>query len=317
MADSVIQYKAFNFFSNSHFVAYFENIFPTPNMKQLEKIKRKWYKSNIDPNFDINYDNMEYLNDFQKEEENDKKPHQSKNTENSTKFDNFSDHKTYTNEKTQNIPFLQNCLFTLEAYLKLAFIISFLWSKETSNSLGLTISSLALIRQNKIPKLTKEYAIKIIFSEHFQNICYFALFSFYADFINFLYYLPMMVHCWVGFCNYLLVNKGQTYQIFQKIVDITRNKEKSLLILKQKFEILLMIWLIFEIIFTNHFSAFLILLYATYIRFKYNINENMENACQEIDVWFRKFFDSPKCPNIIREIYDKLAKGCAYYAKLT
>jgi hypothetical protein len=27
-----------------------------PNMKQLQKIKKKWYKNNIDKDFDIEYD---------------------------------------------------------------------------------------------------------------------------------------------------------------------------------------------------------------------------------------------------------------------
>lgn len=304
MTDSVIKYKSFEFFANSAFISYFENIFPTPNSKQLEKIKRKWYKTNIDPNFDINYDEMANDTDFNNESK-----HPNINPEKN--HDSFS-----YNKPTQSIPFFQNCLFTLEAYLKFTFILSFIWFQTISTSLGLTISILALLRQNKIPKMSKEYAIKIIFSEHFHNLCYFALFNFYVDFINFLFYLPMMVHCWMGLCNYILLKKGKTYQVFQKIVDITRRKEKSLLIMKQKFEILLLIWLIFEFIFRNNFNAFLLLLYVTYLRFKYNINENMENACQEIDIWFRNFFDSPICPNIIRKIYDKLAKGCAYCAKM-
>jgi len=32
------------------------NLYPPPNVKQLEKIKKKWYKKNEDPDFDIEFD---------------------------------------------------------------------------------------------------------------------------------------------------------------------------------------------------------------------------------------------------------------------
>lgn len=35
---------------------YLNNIYPMPSLKILEKKKKKWYKDNIDKDFDVNYE---------------------------------------------------------------------------------------------------------------------------------------------------------------------------------------------------------------------------------------------------------------------
>jgi hypothetical protein len=35
---------------------YLNNIFPTPARDKIEKIRRKWYKKNKDPEFDVDYE---------------------------------------------------------------------------------------------------------------------------------------------------------------------------------------------------------------------------------------------------------------------
>ena len=56
MTESIEKYKNFNFVESQDWQYHIKNIYPVPNMSQLEKIKRKWYKSKIDPNLDINFD---------------------------------------------------------------------------------------------------------------------------------------------------------------------------------------------------------------------------------------------------------------------
>ena len=49
-AEIINNFKKFDFSSNEKWQAYFDNnIYPIPEYQQIEKIKRKWYKSNIDP----------------------------------------------------------------------------------------------------------------------------------------------------------------------------------------------------------------------------------------------------------------------------
>ena len=50
------QYKNFKWTESEQWQIYYSNITPIPTRQQLEKIKRKWYRNNIDKDFDINYE---------------------------------------------------------------------------------------------------------------------------------------------------------------------------------------------------------------------------------------------------------------------
>ena len=53
-ADQIKKFKDFEFHKNEGWKAHINTIYPAPNMQQLEKLKKKWYKNNMDENFDIN-----------------------------------------------------------------------------------------------------------------------------------------------------------------------------------------------------------------------------------------------------------------------
>lgn len=52
------QFKEFDFDNSEEFHKYLENIFPYPKGLLMEKIKRKYFKNNIDKNFEINFDDI-------------------------------------------------------------------------------------------------------------------------------------------------------------------------------------------------------------------------------------------------------------------
>ena len=125
-----------------------------------------------------------------------------------------------------------------------------------------------------------------------------------------------MVHCWIGLCNFAFLKKGKIYNAFRRHVDTTRKKEKNLVVLKQKIEIFLLAWLIFKIIFSTHFSATLLLYYGLFIRLKYHLNENMEKAFDDIDVFVRGYVEDRRCPGFVRKIYGKFKALCSYTVRL-
>ncbi len=49
------EYRKYDWTLSDKWQIYLNNIFPTPPRDQLEKIRRKWYKTNVDKDFDINY----------------------------------------------------------------------------------------------------------------------------------------------------------------------------------------------------------------------------------------------------------------------
>merc|ERR1719422_2262909 len=46
--------------SDARWQTYLDNLYPTPNRHQILKFKKKWYKKNVDPNFDITYEPPSY-----------------------------------------------------------------------------------------------------------------------------------------------------------------------------------------------------------------------------------------------------------------
>ena len=55
MEEKLKSYHAFEFATNEKWQAYLKNVYPPPPAKQMEKMKRKWYKNNVDKEFDIDF----------------------------------------------------------------------------------------------------------------------------------------------------------------------------------------------------------------------------------------------------------------------
>lgn len=49
-------YKRYDWQGDSQWQMYLSNIYPVPTREKVEKIRRKWYKKNKDPEFDVDYD---------------------------------------------------------------------------------------------------------------------------------------------------------------------------------------------------------------------------------------------------------------------
>eukprot|EP00743_Colponemidia_sp_Colp-15_P002381 GILK01002580.1.p1 GENE.GILK01002580.1~~GILK01002580.1.p1 ORF type:complete len:232 (-),score=37.13 GILK01002580.1:175-870(-) len=46
-------FLAFDFSADARWQTYFSNLYPTPPMKLVNKYKKKWYKANVDPSFNV------------------------------------------------------------------------------------------------------------------------------------------------------------------------------------------------------------------------------------------------------------------------
>ena len=49
-------YKRYAWSDDKNWQSYLSNIYPIPSVDKVEKIRRKWYKKNKDPDFDVDYD---------------------------------------------------------------------------------------------------------------------------------------------------------------------------------------------------------------------------------------------------------------------
>lgn len=48
-------YKKYDWQNDKEWQNYFNNIYPVPSREKVEKIRRKWYKKNKEPSFDIEF----------------------------------------------------------------------------------------------------------------------------------------------------------------------------------------------------------------------------------------------------------------------
>lgn len=340
--DSATKYKNYDFFADENWRTYSTNIFPPPARSQLEKIRRKWYQANIDPSFDPKFDvnpnepNQEE-NSATEEPQTQNLPEENK-TDSINKQDPKSNEKTATkeqpNEQTpkphqhsancghshaeklpqqqiKSVSFLTNSLFTIEAFLKLNFLVSIVILQDFANWIALLICILALIRQCKRPRWNKEYAEKIVYNEYFHNIWYMVPFFLFQRQSNIIYFAPLAIHVWIGVCEYINLKGGKILEILKGPVEKTRTKRVYLMGLKQKIEIFMFFYLII-LMFVSQTNLMVIILYSNYLRIKYVVNRNLMMTCYEIDLWIRTNIVKETSPKILKWVYGKIVQFCSY-----
>ena len=55
MQEQFNTYKRYNWSEDKDWQMYLNNLYPTPSGPKVEKMRRKWWKKNKDPNFDVDY----------------------------------------------------------------------------------------------------------------------------------------------------------------------------------------------------------------------------------------------------------------------
>ncbi len=55
MEDKYKRYQNFDWTLDQRWQNYYNNIFPIPARDRLDRIKKRWYKENVDRDFDVNY----------------------------------------------------------------------------------------------------------------------------------------------------------------------------------------------------------------------------------------------------------------------
>jgi hypothetical protein len=155
--------------------------------KRLEYIKRRWYKSNIDRAFDPDFDKISF-EDFQKQQREKEK------------------------SSYKDAPFLKKCLYDSENGLKLMFMTSTVFFHSMALLLGYIMSVLALLRQLRMPRFRVEYLKNLLKNEFLHNIVYLYIFSFYKEWQHLIMFSPIMIHSWVGICDYAYLRQGKIYE---------------------------------------------------------------------------------------------------------
>lgn len=55
MEDKFTRYTSYDFAGDERWQNTLKNIYPMPPVARLDKTRRKWYKTNVDKDFDVDY----------------------------------------------------------------------------------------------------------------------------------------------------------------------------------------------------------------------------------------------------------------------
>ena len=164
------KYKNYKFNENKDWRKYILSLFPTPKAEKMEKLKREWYKKNVDSEFDIK---------FTEENDPNKPPPKSK-IDWSKKF--------------------QSLFYTIENYCKITFMTSPLFFKFMAYYVAITINIFGFIRQYK---KQKTFTSNVLKNSFIQNLIYQGILYNYPAYRNILFFIPLLLHYWIGVCEFL------------------------------------------------------------------------------------------------------------------
>ncbi|CAD8061529.1 unnamed protein product [Paramecium sonneborni] len=303
------KYSKFDFDGNEKFQQHLKNLYPLP--PNLDKIKRKWFKNNIDPQFDINteYQNPNSNNQSQQQQ------NQKQQSQDHQQQSQQSQQQQFQNQNHQQVPSIP--IFTvIEGMLKVLYFpaLLFLFTSQLNKYLNfgsVFICLLAIYRLQGLPKKNyfQEYFLRIIQLEFTTNI-FFIVSLFTID--SFSFQLPIALHFLVGAAEFW-IQINQQQGITLKVAKYIQANRNEIILTKQKIEIYLFLYSVFGI-FLKKTSILQAVIIFQNLLLKTKFNKNMRNAQGYIRVWYAdKLSENKKLPEGLRKIFSIIWRG---YEKL-
>lgn len=262
-----------------------KDVYPTPPGNKILTYKKKYYKRNIDSEFDVNYN-----------PETTETPKSSSNT-NTTKTPTF-------------IPLESNSFLSKSvAFVEFVFWIISLFFIFTYHKHAIKIALIPLViriaRRMGKPNLTYEFALFFISDEHFQVLLYVALTM--IDRFNIFLTLPYLITVVLNVTDYL--NK---HSILVSLVKPIVNKRVMLSELRANCDIFIGFLMVIGV-FVGTNSFLLPIFFWQFIRFKYIFNNDCIYAFRRLNNYVNKY--KVKMPTPIRFVIDKIQQLCEFLTR--
>ncbi len=119
-----------------------------------------------------------------------------------------------------------------------------------------------------------------------HNLLFLIPFLFYPAAKGLIIFLQIMIHFWIGFCEYLNIVEGPIFLKLEELVHRTRDRKNQLMVLRCQIELILPVYFIFQnLIFGLEVTktVILIIIFVNYLRIKYLLNENIKIAAYRIN----------------------------------
>jgi len=340
MSDPEQAFSNFDFSSDPRWLEHYNNLFPTPTMDKLVKIKRKWFKKYIDANLDVDAGIQQTTT------ESSSSAQQQSDTSARARDANqgSSQSSTAQQQPSGSAPMpggflgkvlnavgapvskvidlvykaalpMKDKLYFAEGILKIAFIISAILMPSFASMIAFNACLLGFFRQAGKPRWDLHWGKKALENEFLQNILYMIPFTFFPNSKTLVYFLPLGIHFWIGFCEFVNMRLPQFYPKIAKFADVTRANRATLMFQKAKLEIMLMVFIV-ALLFFGGSNLILILFYGNFLKTKYLLNPLTKSAFQEINNWVEVKSNHPYCPGIVKTLVKLVRSGCAYLVKV-
>ena len=295
--ESVIGYLKYDFNKDPKWRKYVEDLSPTPNPREMERLRKVFYRDTVDPKFDPTFEPP------------------IPNQHDHSNCDGNHGHGGYSHEPpapARKEGLLLRTGFHIENMFKFMFLSSTVFFRTQATYISVIVCVLALLRQLKFPRLKAEYLKRLLTNEFTHNLFYVATFIFYSDLRGLGSSLPLMVHFWVGISEYLNIQQNFMYRRLKDSVDKTRGIKPQLLLLKQKMELWMPVYFLFSILIWNLDPArtlIWIVIYVNYLRVKFVINDNLQTAAEQVNKSLERSFGKSKIGQFLLR---SLRRLCTY-----
>lgn len=262
MEEKFKKFQEVDWSANEKWQNYFSNLYPTPPGNKVEYFKRKFYKMNIDEDFDINYT-----------------PNNNSNTSNNN-FSNQSRNNPYAhstggvniNQSDSKIfkgfTLIENILwvfsifycFTYLPYIRVICIIPYI---------------IRIIRRVGRPNLTYNYAEKVMLDEHLHFLLYLALL--FIDRYNLYLMLPHILTGILNIGEYLKFTN-----VLPTLHNLIVNNRVLISEIRANLDLFLVVFLIIGI-FMQINSIFICIFFMQYLRMKYMLNVDCKYAFSRLN----------------------------------
>lgn len=342
------QFRNYDWSSNSSWQSHLGNLYPVPSGAILEKVKRKWFKKNVNSALDVDLPNSSSGARSDNSNNNEQSGANNRSTGESS---HSQQQNTDNNARQQEAPPQQNAggssggffskigsaiggvfggifgalhkvlaplkdqFYNLEGGLKIAFIITAFLMPGYANMIAFIICILGFFRRTGRPRWNAEYGRIALENDFIQNIFYMVPFAFFPGQKNLMYFLPLGIHFWIGVAEFIKMRLNSVYLKLKKYVDFTIDNKHNLMYQKAKIEIMLFGFLIFMLFFGGS-NLLILLFYGNFLKTKWMLNSLTKTAFSAADNWIVGKMAHPYFPGFAKFIVNKVRDFCRYMVKM-
>lgn len=263
--ETINKFKEYDFAGDSRWQDYLKGIYPMPPIDKVNKMKKKWYKLNVDQEFDPEAD-LETPSP---------QPQPSQNF--GASGNQYQ--PSYSQQEVSIRPFATNKLYHIEGLLKIVFIVgSFIVQFVPFLHLHLMLICaatclLGLYRQHGRPKFNQEYLTEFMSNEFGMSLFYLLSVCSMPSRGPFIY-LPMMLHFLLGVTDF---EPRTTYgflkipkvQGFLQAVSQMKNEVRVGRAYAEFFNLFYFLLLII----LGKLGILFIIIYVQFVKFKFKMNQ--------------------------------------------